>query len=63
MGGALLEAGLARAAEAEAPAYLVASSPGSRRLYQRHGFQTLREVRLPRGPAVWPMLWRLDHAR
>ena len=56
LGGALLEEGLARADEEGVDAYLVASSPGSRRLYERHGFRVLREVRLARGPRVWPML-------
>ena len=56
LGGALLEEGLARADEEGVDAYLVASSPGSRRLYERHGFRVLREVRLARGPSVWPML-------
>ena len=58
LGRALLEAGLERAAAEGRPAYLVASSAGSRRLYERCGFRVLREVRLPRGPGVWPMLWR-----
>ncbi|GEM89982.1 hypothetical protein ODE01S_14160 [Oceanithermus desulfurans NBRC 100063] len=56
LGGTLLDAGLARANVDGLPAYLVASSPGSRRLYERHGFRVQREVRLMRGPPVWPML-------
>jgi predicted N-acetyltransferase YhbS len=56
LGGTLLDAGLARADADGLPAYLVASSPGSRRLYERHGFRVQREVRLLRGPPVWPML-------
>ncbi|WP_287371529.1 GNAT family N-acetyltransferase [Oceanithermus sp.] len=56
LGGALLQAGLERAAAEGRPAYLVASSPGSRRLYERCGFRVLGEVRLLRGPHVWPML-------
>lgn len=63
LGGALLEAGLERAAAEGRPAYLVASSPGSRRLYERCGFRVLREVRLTRGPAVWPMLWQSGRAK
>ena len=58
LGGALLAAGLARAGAEGWPAYLVASSTGSRRLYERHGFQVLREVRLWGGLRAWPMLWR-----
>jgi hypothetical protein len=29
----------------------------SRLLYERHGFVTTRELRLPDGPPIWPM-WR-----
>lgn len=40
------------------PAYLEASSPGSRRLYAAHGFQDLEEFTLAEdGPTLWPM-WR-----
>ena len=38
-------------------AYLEATSPDNRRLYERHGFAVIDEVRLPSGPALWPM-WR-----
>jgi GNAT superfamily N-acetyltransferase len=41
------------------PAYLEASSPRARDLYQRHGY-TMRPgaaFRLPEGPLLWPM-WR-----
>lgn len=58
LGGALLEAGLEHAGAEGKPAYLVASSFGSRKLYERHGFRVLKEIRLWRGPSVWPMLWR-----
>lgn len=39
-------------------AYLEASTPRSRLLYERHGFEVVEEMRLPRGgPAIWRM-WR-----
>jgi predicted N-acetyltransferase YhbS len=39
-------------------AYLEASTPRSRLLYERHGFEVAEEIRLPRrGPAIWRM-WR-----
>jgi ribosomal protein S18 acetylase RimI-like enzyme len=39
-------------------AYLEASSPRSRLLYERHGFEVVEEMRLPSGgPAIWRM-WR-----
>jgi GNAT superfamily N-acetyltransferase len=47
-----------------APAYLEASSPRARDLYQRHGY-TVRPggpFRLPGGPTFWPM-WREPGAR
>lgn len=39
------------------PAYLEATSEGNRRLYLRHGFEPVGEIRLPGGPSMWPM-WR-----
>lgn len=39
------------------PAYLEATSPHNRRLYERHDFETVDEIVLPEGPPVWPM-WR-----
>jgi GNAT superfamily N-acetyltransferase len=38
-------------------AYLEASSPGSRDLYLRHGYQLREPFRLPDGSPFWPM-WR-----
>ncbi|MEV0050120.1 GNAT family N-acetyltransferase [Saccharopolyspora shandongensis] len=58
LGSALLADRLARADAEGVPAYLEASSPRSRPLYERHGFRDLGEpVVLPGGPPVWPM-WR-----
>jgi GNAT superfamily N-acetyltransferase len=47
------------------PAYLEATSPDSRRLYQRHGYHDLGEIHLPDGPAIWrmwatPTTWAQD---
>ena len=39
------------------PAYLEATSPDNRRLYARHGFDTVGQLTVPRGPTLWPM-WR-----
>ena len=39
------------------PAYLEATSPDNRRLYARHGFETVGQLTVPRGPTLWPM-WR-----
>ncbi len=40
------------------PAYLEATSEGSKRLYLRHGFEVTGEIGLPGGPSMWPM-WRM----
>jgi GNAT superfamily N-acetyltransferase len=37
------------------PAYLEATSVDSRRLYTRHGYHDLGEIRLPDGPTMWRM--------
>ncbi|GAA1870529.1 GNAT family N-acetyltransferase [Asanoa iriomotensis] len=56
LGSALLRHGLSQAAGLGA--YLEASSPRSRTLYMRHGFEDLGEpIRLDGGPPLWPM-WR-----
>lgn len=39
------------------PAYLEASSPGSRDLYRRHGYELRETFALPDGTKFWPM-WR-----
>ena len=39
------------------PAYLETSREENQRFYARHGFRVTGELRLPRGPIVWPM-WR-----
>lgn len=44
VGGALVARGLARADSSGAPAYLEATSPASRRLYARHGFEDVHAL-------------------
>jgi ribosomal protein S18 acetylase RimI-like enzyme len=39
------------------PAYLEATSLGSRALYRRHGFEAVGEIQAPGSPPMWPM-WR-----
>lgn len=57
IGSALMRRALHRADADCMPAYLEATSEHNRRLYERHGFAVLRELRLPDGPPVYPM-WR-----
>jgi ribosomal protein S18 acetylase RimI-like enzyme len=56
-GSALLRTSLGRCDGDGLPAYLEASSPRNRALYERHGFETLTEVRIADCPPLWPM-WR-----
>jgi ribosomal protein S18 acetylase RimI-like enzyme len=58
LGSALLRHRLARADADGLGTYLEASSPRSRSLYRRHGFEDLgAPVRVADGPPLWPM-WR-----
>ncbi|AXK31477.1 GNAT family N-acetyltransferase [Streptomyces armeniacus] len=58
IGSALLEPVLDECDRLRLPAFLEASNPRSRSLYERHGFVfTGTAVRLPDGPQMWPM-WR-----
>ena len=58
LGSALLRHGLDQADAAGIAAYLEASSPRSRALYKRYGFDDLGEpVRVEDSPLLWPM-WR-----
>ena len=61
LGSLLLDWGLARADRDGLPAYLEASSPRNRALYERHGFVATAEVRAGDSPPMWPML-RPAHA-
>ena len=57
LGSALMRPILDRADAERMPAYLEATSPLNRRLYERHGFEVTGEILLPDGPVMWPM-WR-----
>ncbi|MEO3796118.1 GNAT family N-acetyltransferase [Nonomuraea sp. B10E15] len=58
LGSAMLRHRLERADADGLPAYLEASSPRSRALYQRHGFEDLGgPVQAADSPHLWPM-WR-----
>jgi ribosomal protein S18 acetylase RimI-like enzyme len=43
------------------PAYLESSNARNNPLYESHGFRTLSEIHLPRGPTLWCM-WREPRA-
>jgi GNAT superfamily N-acetyltransferase len=61
LGSAMLRHRLERADADGLAAYLEASSPRSRALYQRHGFEDLGQpVRVADSPLLWPM-WRPPH--
>lgn len=63
VGTTLLRPALERVDTEGQAIYLEASSPGSRRLYERLGFRVIGEVELPDGgPPVWPM-WREPQVR
>jgi GNAT superfamily N-acetyltransferase len=57
LGNQLLAAVLTQADRDQEPAYLEASSPENRRLYERHGFQTMGELTVADSPTIFPM-WR-----
>ena len=57
LGGRLLRATLDQVDALGEPAYLEATSAANRRLYERHGFEVVRELPLPAGPSLWAM-WR-----
>jgi GNAT superfamily N-acetyltransferase len=57
IGTRLLAAVLSQADRDRVPAYLEASSPDNRRLYERHGFETMRELTVADSPALYAM-WR-----
>lgn len=57
IGTALLHAVLDRADREHVPAYLEATSPRNRALYERHGFAVTRELRCDDCPPLWAM-WR-----
>jgi GNAT superfamily N-acetyltransferase len=58
VGSQLLAPVLERCDATGTPAYLEATTVDNRRLYQRHGFETIDEITLPEdGPPVW-LMWR-----
>lgn len=57
LGSALLRHHHASLDGSATPAYLEASSPGSRDLYRRHGYELRETFALPDGTKFWPM-WR-----
>ena len=61
LGSRLMQPILDRADDEGMPAYLEATSPLNRRLYERHGFEVTGEIVLPKGPTMWPM-WREPQA-
>ena len=56
LGSALLIHALGICDRDNLPAYLEATSPDSRRLYERHGFEALGEIQVSDSPPLWPML-------
>lgn len=57
IGSALLTPVLQRSDRERMPAYLDATSPLNKRLYERHGFRAITEMAPASGPPLWPM-WR-----
>lgn len=55
-GSQLMQHGLKACDRDHLPAYLEATSPDSRRLYERHGFDALGEIRSSDSPPLFPML-------
>jgi ribosomal protein S18 acetylase RimI-like enzyme len=55
VGSALMRPVLERCDRDGVLAYLESSKERNLRFYEHHGFEVLDEVRVPGGPAVWPM--------
>jgi ribosomal protein S18 acetylase RimI-like enzyme len=55
-GSALLRKGLLRCDEDGVAAYLEATTPRNRALYERHGFEVIAEIQVGDSPPLWPML-------
>lgn len=55
IGSALMAPVLERADRAGVPAYLEATSPGSKALYERHGFTATAPLTTAGAPPIWPM--------
>lgn len=54
-GSELLRRGLEKCDHDGAPAYLKATSPANRRLYERFGFVAEAELQAGESPPLWPM--------
>ncbi len=54
-GSTLLRHALERCDRDRLPAYLEATSPQNKRLYERHGFVELGVIQAGSSPAMWPM--------
>ena len=54
-GSQLMSYGVAIADRDGLPAYLEATTPDSRRLYERHGFEVVGEIQFGSSPTMWPM--------
>ena len=58
LGSRLMHPILSRCDAERTPAYLEASTPRNRALYERHGFEVTEELTLPKGaPPMW-LMWR-----
>ena len=55
-GSALLAHALERCDRDHLPAYLEASSPRNKALYERHGFEVIGVIQAGSSPPMWPML-------
>jgi GNAT superfamily N-acetyltransferase len=55
-GSLLLDHALAICDRESLPAYLESTSPRSRALYERHGFEAIGEIQAGKSPPMWPML-------
>ncbi len=55
-GSALLSGALQDVDRRHLSAYLESTSPGSKALYERHGFEAFDEIQVGDSPPLWPML-------
>jgi len=56
VGSALLQHALVRSDADRLPAYLEATSPRNKALYERHGFEEVGVIQFGGSPPMWPML-------